>query len=395
MPRPDCDLLIIGAGCAGLSLAREITRQCDGRSTLRVMLLEPRENYSNDRTWCFWQRQPEIDRALVSESWRTWQFDTRDNTVVQQSATDWAYHCVQAETFYVQAQNDIERTQAISLLLGQTVVSVNPTNSCIEIETRAGRISASQVIDTRPPPSKRSIEAPLKQVFCGLELRLNEPLENAETARLMSDMTTDAAGFKFHYLLPLTADHVLLEVTRFSPVSLAPESLEDEVYKAAQTYFPNGIAEVIRREQGIIPMGLPAASATGDARWVRAGTSAGAVRASSGYAFQRIQRWARHEASSFLDNQPVSGQTPVTGMLGWMDRIFLETLTRQPDLAPGLFMALARHVPADRLVRFLTEQPQVVDLAAVVAALPARPMLKTLRLRGSAVTKLLPGKAFE
>jgi lycopene beta-cyclase len=393
MPRPDCDLLVIGAGCAGLSLARELTRQCGGTTKLRVALLEPRETYSNDRTWCFWQRQPDIDTALVSKSWNAWQFDTKDNVVVQQSATDWAYHCVPSATFYKRAQEDIERTSSMSLLLGQTVLSVNPSNSSIEVETSDGCITASQVLDTRPPPSQRSSEAPLKQIFYGLELRLNEPQKNTETARLMSHMSTDAAGFKFHYLLPLAPDRALLEVTRFSPMSLPPASLEDEVYEAAKTYFPNTITEVVRREQGVIPMGLPPASATGDSRWVRAGTSAGAVRASSGYAFQRIQRWARQEAASLLANQLLSGQTPVAGVLGWMDRIFLETLTRQPELAPSLFMALAQRVPSDRLVRFLTEQPKTLDLAAVVAALPVKPMLKSLKLRHSSASKTLTRKS--
>jgi lycopene beta-cyclase len=395
MPKLDCDLLIIGAGCAGLSLAREIIRQSNGNNNRRVMLLEPRENYGNDRTWCFWQRQPEIDRAIVSKSWNAWQFDTKDDAVIHRSATDWAYHCVPAATFYKQAQQDIKKTPSISLLLGQTVTAVNPTDRDIEVETNGGCISASRVIDTRPPTFERTDEAPLKQVFYGLELRLNEPQRDTEIARLMSRMSSDAGGFKFHYLLPLAPDHVLLEVTRFSPVSIVPASLEDEVYKAAQNYFPNGIAETLRHEQGLIPMGLPPAVATADTRWVRAGTSAGAVRASSGYAFQRIQRWARDGAFAFLKQQPIPEQTPVTGVLGWMDRVFLDTLRRQPDLAPDLFMALARHVPADRLVRFLTEQPRAVDLAAVIAALPARPMLKTLSKRRFTSPKLLTGKAFE
>ncbi len=78
-----------------------------------------------------------------------------------------------------------------------------------------------------------------------------------------------------------------------------------------------------------------------------------------------------------------------------MDRVFLETLSRQPTLAPNLFMALARGVPADRLTRFLTEQPRTVDLAAVISALPAMPVLKTLRLRRASAPKLATGKAFE
>ena len=58
-------------------------------------------------------------------------------------------------------------------------------------------------------------------------------------------------------------------------------------------------------------------------------------------------------------------------------------------------MALAQRVPSDRLVRFLTEQPQTLDFAAIVAALPVKPMLKSLKLRHSSASQTLSGKAFE
>jgi lycopene beta-cyclase len=302
---------------------------------------------------------------------------------------------VPSANFYERAQQDIDSTPSISLLQGLSVTEVNPNGRCIEVETSAGRINTYQVIDTRPPTHARCNEAPIKQVFYGLELRLNEPLQDPEIVRLMSQMSTDARGFKFQYLLPLSSDRVLLEVTRFSAASLPLATLKNEVYEAVKTTFPAGIGEIIRHEQGVIPMGLPLAGGTGDPRWVRAGTSAGAVRASSGYAFQRIQRWAKNGAAAFLKQHPVSQQTPITGTLAWMDSIFLETLRRNADLAPDLFMALARNVPADRLVRFLTDQPRVADLAAVIAALPARPMLKTLSKSRFATPKFLAGKTIE
>ena len=41
------DVLCVGAGCAGLSLAWRLRAR-------DVVLIDPREEYGRDRTWCFW-----------------------------------------------------------------------------------------------------------------------------------------------------------------------------------------------------------------------------------------------------------------------------------------------------------------------------------------------------
>jgi len=45
------DLAILGGGCAGLSLARELAANQVKRS---VIVIEPRQAYEDDRSWCFW-----------------------------------------------------------------------------------------------------------------------------------------------------------------------------------------------------------------------------------------------------------------------------------------------------------------------------------------------------
>ncbi|WP_146069326.1 lycopene cyclase family protein, partial [Cryobacterium sp. Y11] len=51
-PAVDADLVILGAGLAGLTLAARLARE---RSGPRVVLLEPRTAYRDDRSWCFWR----------------------------------------------------------------------------------------------------------------------------------------------------------------------------------------------------------------------------------------------------------------------------------------------------------------------------------------------------
>jgi lycopene beta-cyclase len=51
------DLIILGGGCAGLSLARRLSEL--GEDCPQTVILESRSSYTDDRTWCFWWQQRE------------------------------------------------------------------------------------------------------------------------------------------------------------------------------------------------------------------------------------------------------------------------------------------------------------------------------------------------
>ena len=75
---PDYDLIVIGGGCAGLSLAR---RLIEDESTLRVLILEHRDAYSDDRAWCFWENSDHSLKNLEAKTWATWQCSCADDAI--------------------------------------------------------------------------------------------------------------------------------------------------------------------------------------------------------------------------------------------------------------------------------------------------------------------------
>jgi len=54
--QPDLDLLILGGGCAGLSLGDRLAEQPSRPGG--TMIIEARQAYVNDRTWCFGRLAP-------------------------------------------------------------------------------------------------------------------------------------------------------------------------------------------------------------------------------------------------------------------------------------------------------------------------------------------------
>ena len=50
----DFDFIIIGGGCAGLSLAYEL--EIHGKLKNKTLaIIEPRDEYKKDKTWSFWK----------------------------------------------------------------------------------------------------------------------------------------------------------------------------------------------------------------------------------------------------------------------------------------------------------------------------------------------------
>ena len=107
------------------------------------------------------------------------------------------------------------------------------------------------------------------------------------------------------------------------------------------------------------------------------GTAAGAVRASSGYAFSRIQAASERMATAWQrTGRPDQSAVHGSQLLDWMDRVFLRAMTNQPERVPEYFVRLFQRVPPAALVRFLESEPSPADILQVMRALPTGSFLR-------------------
>lgn len=376
------DLLILGGGCAGLSLAMRLAA-ADYRG--RVGIVEPRSNYQDDRSWCFWAsddgRGSHLSaRGLVSRRWRQWRFSRHNRTVRECAVPGWSYQYVNSLDFYRQALAAIEACPNINLMLGETAGEVKSLGDQIHVETADRTLASRQLIDTRPPARSRLIEAPLYQCFVGRQVRLDDHSPNAfepAAVELMTDMRTDRHGLQFSYVLPFDARRGLVEVTRFSPTPVAAAQLDEEVDELLRRRGWS-VAATDRTERGVLPMGLPHPPSEPAPGLVRAGTGGGALRAASGYGFQRIQRWAADCSESLSKGGPALAQARDGARQRFMDGLFLQVIKDRPRLAPTLFERMACGVPGPVFIRFMSDQAGWADSLRVVASLPPAPFVKTL-----------------
>ena len=73
------DYIIIGGGCAGLSLAYELEIY-DKLKNKTLAIIECREEYKRDKTWSFWKVFSHNFDDCIIKSWNNFTINTPDET---------------------------------------------------------------------------------------------------------------------------------------------------------------------------------------------------------------------------------------------------------------------------------------------------------------------------
>ncbi len=378
--RREFELVIIGGGCSGLSLALALCRLAKKPDLIpRTLIIEPRPCYTNDRSWCYWEKEDKKDSDLVKKKWHAWEFSSNSRSYRQASKRDWKYHYVPAISFYNSAERNISLNPNLTLLKDSRVADVYLQDNHIEIlvesctvenSIQTVKVTTKQIVDTRIPDNVDVSSAVLKQIFFGFEVVMNKSHRFPDVARVMENMRVDDKGFVFDYVLPIDSNTILVEFTRFAKKSLSPESLRKDAMESLRRVCGGSGYHIVREEYGMIPMGLRGKLKPKDPRWVYTGIGAGAARPSTGYAFKRIQHWADRCAEKILEGGNVHGFLPDNSLLMWMDKVFLRAISNNPAIAPQFFLSLAHKVSPETLLRFLTDKPTTRDLISIMLALP-------------------------
>lgn len=372
----DFGLIVLGGGCAGLSLGLRLAEQ-PGRSP-STLVLESRSALTNDRSWCFWRLGPHRYEALVRRSWSQAVVRSSSHTV-QLRCADTPYQMLEAGAFYDHARSAIVASQAVQLRMGVSVLGPpRQMPGGWRVETSAGGVTAAQVIDTRPPVTPGHGGSALWQSFLGQELTCEQPVFDPRRVELMSFAHDTSGTIAFTYVLPLAPDHALIETTLFDPHPRSPAYLALRQRQAVQRLCGDAPVRVMRTESGILPMGMKRATAALGPGHVHAGLMSGAARPATGYAFQRIQRWADGCADALRRGQGAGGHQPDPLLTRWMDDLFLDVLRHHPERGPELFTRLFQRAATPRVVRFLSDRATFMDRVAVAASLPTGLFLRQL-----------------
>ncbi len=367
---PEADIVIAGAGCAGLSLAVALA---DAAVPGRVLLLEPRAEYIRDRTWCFWDTEVHPFTAAISHAWSSWRVGT-DRQLVKQESSKYNYCHIAGDDFYRLALARLQREPNTELCRSVRVTGVAAeANGFVSVRTDCGQVLARHVFDSRPPTGAGR---PLfLQRFLGWHVRAGQPCFDSQTVELMRFLPSGVPGrLRFLYALPFSSTEALVEMTYLDDPSLPEPDYEADL--RAWLREQTSTWEVLYTERGSLPMGGGEAAVELPPRVHPIGTAGGRLKSSSGYGFMRIQRHSRSIAEALRQGRPIptAAESPFYEL---MDAVFLEALRHDPDSGPELFTRMFERAEPDALVRFLSERSSSpAEVLRVAWTLPKLPMAR-------------------
>lgn len=382
---PDTDVVIIGAGLAGLSIAAWLADIGTSNTVPQVTLLDARQDDANEHTWCFWDQQPHPFRDAICHRWPRWRVRHGGREVVREDAQA-CYAMLDEAALRGSAEKRLQDRTEFTLRRGVKVTELAPDSEGISLHTTEGALKARLVIDTRPPElSALRQRQGMWQVFHGLELQVPGHGYDPSTVTLMDFQPSDD-GIHFIYLLPLSANSLLVEWTCFHvdrEAAACQALLQPDLPQVLLDWLRGHLPQwsVTRHETGCLPM-MPVRPPTLDERYLAAGMRGGWMRPATGYSFETCQRAAQSVARQVIQARasghwklaPPPVRTPV---LNWMDRVFLHAMRRQPEQAPEWFMQMFAATAAGQQRRFLGDVPGYGDMLAMMRALPAGPFVRS------------------
>lgn len=373
------EFAILGAGCAGLSLCYYLL-ELGVKSP--ILILDRREKFEDDRTWCFWDVEPTPFSHLAVHSWNSWSL-TAEGTTVLQTTKSYPYLCLTGADFYEYALGHLANHDNVTVRLAEDIEGYKEHAGETYIKTSGGSYTTRYLFDGRslPKGSKvfeeaRSKSSWLPQKFFGLRLRTEREVFDPEVCTLMDFSVDQGRGLRFTYVLPFSKREALVENVYLSdpPVTVEEHRTELAAYLQGSYGLSSEDYVVEGEERGFIPMTDYSFDRRLGERAYSIGMLGGESRPSTGYTFLRIQRYCRRLAESVTSGVQISERTD-SRRYDLLDGVFLSFMLDYPERCPAVYHRMFSSVPSDSLVRFLTEKSSPFDELKLVMAMPKAPFI--------------------
>jgi lycopene beta-cyclase len=386
---PPSEVVVLGGGAAGLSLAHRLTRTSP---SLTLTLVEAPDGPLRppERTWCHWHDGGGGDGGdsdaddlgeAVAASWSRLRVHGADGRAVTVNPSPLRYRMIRSPDFERLVHARLAGSPGARLLRA-TADAVRETADGAEVRCSTpdgGRLvlHARHVFDSRPPRALPPARTHLLQHFRGWFVRTDGARFDPAVADLMDFRVPQPRhGLAFGYVLPLAPDRALVEYTEFSRAPLTTAAYEAALDHYCREVLGLGALTVEDTEQGVIPMTDGHFPRRAGRRAFRIGTAGGATRPATGYTFAAVQRQSRGVAAALRAGRasvpPPHGRRALA-----MDAVLLRALDTGRIDGPAFFTGLFRRLPAERLLRFLDGGTSPWEEFGVGLRTPIGPMLRT------------------
>ena len=199
------DYIIIGGGCAGLSLAYELEIN-DKLKDKTLAIIETREEYKRDKTWSFWKVFSHNFDDCVIKSWNNFTINSPDSSH-ELANKKFSYQSIHSGKFYKKINSKLSTNSNISFF--KNLNGINSENSIIFNSVHKEELDKSK----------------LWQHFQGIEIETPKNIFDEEIINLMDFNCDQRKDVHFFYTLPFSKNTALIETTWLS--ALEDQSLMD------------------------------------------------------------------------------------------------------------------------------------------------------------------------
>lgn len=370
MQNKDFDFIVAGAGAAGLSLLVRMIRS--GKfADKKILLVDKQQKVSNDRTWCFWEKQSGIFEELVFKTWK--KISIYNNGFAKDiDISPYAYKMIRGIDFYRYSFELIQSQKNITIEYGE----IDAVNENCSITVNGKTVSADYVFnsirfnDSAEAKGKNN----LLQHFTGWIIRSEAPAFNDHQATLMDFRTSQQHGCSFVYVMPFSKNTALVEYTLFSKKLLT----RDQYSAALKNYLSehyHGIGYTVEStEFGVIPM-TDFPFPPGGRGLINIGTAGGQTKPSTGYTFQFIQKRTAEIVEALIYGNEVSPAS-IPAKYRFYDKVLLNVIATGKKEGSDVFTRLFEKNPSSRIFRFLDNESSLIDDIRLITTLPVMPFLR-------------------
>ena len=341
------DYIIVGGGCAGLSLAYEleINNKLDKKT---LAIIEPRIEYKRDKTWSFWKVTDHNFHDCVIKSWNNFSINSPSGSC-QLKTESFPYQSINSDFFYKKINIALSKNKNIKFF--KNVSEINTNKSFIFNSVPKSTLDISR----------------LWQHFQGVEIEVEKDIFDDEIINLMDFNCDQKNNVHFFYTLPFTKKQALIETTWLS--KLDNETLKDydsQIEKYIKESLGIKKYKINFKEKGAIPLFYP--SINKEINKINIGSAGCMTRLSTGYTFLNIQEHSKYIRKN-IDNI-VNAKTYTIGKkYEFLDNIFLRVLKEYPERIPSIFLKMFKS-KTSTVVRFLSNKSNILEDLLIILKMP-------------------------
>ena len=349
------DYIIIGGGCAGLSLAYELEIY-EKFKNKTLAIIEPRNDYIRDKTWSFWKVAAHNFEDCVKHSWSNFSINIPNQTKYIE-CDNFPYQSIDSGLFYQKIINTLKKNTNIHYF--KNINEISTENSFVFN-------SVSDVSDSKND---------LWQHFSGIEIETNKDVFDDKIFNLMDFDCDQRDSVHFFYTLPFSKKKALVETTWVSNLnhpSNQDYSTQLEDYIKSKLKIKN--YEIKFKETGAIPLFHP--KNIKKMNQMEIGTAGGMTRLSTGYTFMNIQDQSKYIRENFENIEKVDNFT-INSKYKFLDNIFLKVLKKNSGKMPEIFFKMFNCSPST-VINFLSNKSNIYEDFSIILKMPKLVFLREL-----------------